>query len=291
MAYPVINDLRTIEFGTPGEMRSRLIDFVINGNKRATAGLLHEYETEGEPVEFIGECLAMVDNDGGHVATLRVTRTEISRFADVPDEFALAEAEGDLNAADFRAGHLQFWSSVGEKITDDTLVVQVYFELLPHLLRPLQQTDLEWIHRACQDAEVQRWTLVPRPYTLDHAKEFVSGSNSEVIVRVIHDVDHSEPVGVTSIHQIENGVATVGYWVAPWGRNRGAASSALLSLASIAKRIDETHTLRAEIAETNRASRRTAERAGFSLKGHAGKTCPDGNEQAVALAYELSLFH
>ena len=52
--FPRVNDLRTIEFGTPGESRSRLIDFVMNGNKRATAGLLQDYEKEGEPVEFVG---------------------------------------------------------------------------------------------------------------------------------------------------------------------------------------------------------------------------------------------
>jgi uncharacterized protein YhfF len=289
VTFPVVNDLRTIEFGTSGDSRSRLIDFVMRGNKRATAGLLHDYEKEGEPVEFVGECLAMVDNDGIHVATLRVVRTEISRFADVPDEFALAEAEGDLNAADFRASHLSYWTGAGETISDDTQVVQVYFELLPLLLRPLQPSDAEWIHRACQDPEIQRWTVVPRPYTLDHAKEFISGSTGERIVRVIHDVNHSEPVGVASIHQIENGVATVGYWVAPWGRRRGAASTALLTLASIATRIEGTHTLRAEIAETNSASQATAERAGLSIREMGEKKCPDGDKQVRGLIFERKL--
>jgi uncharacterized protein YhfF len=129
MAFPVVDSLRSIEFGTPGESRARLVNFIINGNKRATAGLLHDYTKEGELVEHVGECLAMVDNDGKHVATLRVTRVEITRFADVPDEFALAEAEGDLNASDFRASHLEYWTRAGEVITDDTQVVQVYFDL------------------------------------------------------------------------------------------------------------------------------------------------------------------
>lgn len=133
--FPRIDGLRTIEFGTPGESRHRLVDFVIHGNKRATAGLLSEYETEGEEVEHVGELLAMVDNEGRHVATLQVTRVEVLRFADVPDEFALAEAEGDLNAADFRASHVDYWTKVGETITDDTQVVTVYFDLLPEIVR------------------------------------------------------------------------------------------------------------------------------------------------------------
>ena len=131
--FPRVDNLRGIEFGTPGTSRGALVNLVLHGNKRATAGLLSEYETEGEAVEHVGELLAMVDNDGKHVGTLKVTRAEIVRFADVPDEFALAEAEGDLNASDFRASHLAFWTRVGETVTDDTLVVTVYFNLLPKI--------------------------------------------------------------------------------------------------------------------------------------------------------------
>ena len=130
VAFPRIDGLRSIEFGSPGDSRQRLINFILHGNKRATAGLLKDYETEAEPIEHVGELLAMVDNDMQHVGTLRVTRVEVLRFADVPDEFALAEAEGDLNAADFRSSHLEYWTNAGETITDDTQVVTVYFDLL-----------------------------------------------------------------------------------------------------------------------------------------------------------------
>ena len=134
--FPRIDGLRSIEFGTPGKSRETLVNLVLHGSKRATAGLVDDYAVENEPVEHVGELLAMVDNDGIHVGTLRVTRVEILRFADVPDEFALAEAEGDLNAADFRASHLAYWTGVGETIDDDTKVVTMYFDLLPEIVRP-----------------------------------------------------------------------------------------------------------------------------------------------------------
>jgi uncharacterized protein YhfF len=130
MAFPVIGGLRALEFGAPGEMRRRLVDLVINGNKRATAGLLSDYEQEDEQLEHVGERLAIVDDDGHNVGAVKVTRVIVSRFADVPDEFALAEAEGDLNAADFRASHTTYWSSVGTPVAADTMVVQLYFDLL-----------------------------------------------------------------------------------------------------------------------------------------------------------------
>ena len=88
--FPRVDNLRGIKFGTPGISRETLVNLVLRGNKRATAGLLSEYETEGED---------------------------------------------DLDASDFRASHLAFWTRVGETITDDTLVVTVYFNLLPEIKR------------------------------------------------------------------------------------------------------------------------------------------------------------
>ena len=289
MSFPVVDSLRSIEFGTPGESRARLVDFIINGNKRATAGLLHDYAKEGEPVEHVGECLAMVDNDGKHLATLHVTRVEITRFANVPDEFALAEAEGDLNAADFRASHLEYWTRAGEVITEDTQVVQVYFDLLAHRLRALQPHDAEWIYRACQDTDIQRWTMIPRPYTREHAESFVVDHGGELAAYAIVTALTNEPVGVAGLHHVRDGVASVGYWVAPWGRGHRAAASALRVLRTFIHRNTVAHTVRALIAETNIASRRTAERAGFTMAGPDSDMCPDGANQVVALRYESAL--
>jgi uncharacterized protein YhfF/ribosomal protein S18 acetylase RimI-like enzyme len=286
--FKVVDNLRSIEFGTPGESRARLIDFIVNGNKRATAGLLGDYAKESEPVESVGECLAMLDNSDQHVATLRVTRVDVSRFIDVPDEFALAEAEGDLNAADFRASHSEYWSRIGETVTDETQIVQVYFELLTHRLRPLQSSDAEWIYHACQDTEVQRWTQIPRPYTRDHAKSFVADQNGELLASAIIDSRTGEPAGVAGIHHIKNGVATVGYWIAPQARRAGAASTALKILPTIARRLGDAQTVRAIIAETNVASRATAERAGFKVARKSAEQCPDGAAQTTALDYELT---
>lgn len=287
--FPIVDDLRSIEFGTPGKSRENLVNFIINGNKRATAGLAADYEKEGEEVEFVGECLAMVDNDDQHVATLQVTRVEITRFADVPDEFALAEAEGDLNAADFRASHMEYWTKAGETITDDTMINQIYFTLLTHRLRNLEASDAEWITRACQDEEVQRWTKVPRPYSREHAESFIKDKNGELAAWAIIDSRSQDPVGVIGIHHVINGVASIGYWVAPWGRKSGAASTALRIIPTLARRVGKAHTLHATIAETNTASRRTAERGGFTLIGNSTDSCPDGSSVIPGLTYQLQI--
>jgi len=129
-----VNGLRSVEFGNPGESRDKLISLILDGNKRATAGTLEwDYLAENEPIETVGEKLAVIDNHNKHVATIQATRVEVSRFADVPDEFALAEAEGDLSGDDFRESHFAFWSKLGLSITDETEIVLVYFDLIEDL--------------------------------------------------------------------------------------------------------------------------------------------------------------
>lgn len=132
MTWPRVGDLRSIEFGYPGPTRDKLNDFVLNGNKRATTGLLElDYEREGEQLEQVGEMLAMLDSSGNHVATLVVTKVFVTTFGEVPWEHAAAEAEGDENIEDWRAGHRDFWArSDGLDIKDDTRVVCIAFDLV-----------------------------------------------------------------------------------------------------------------------------------------------------------------
>jgi uncharacterized protein YhfF len=135
MGFPVFNGMRGIEFGTPGKFREELNDLVLKGIKRATSGTLEwDYQANNEPIEKVGEKLAVLSSEGKHVATIQATRVEIVRFADVPDEFALAEGEGDFSGDDYRVSHLRYWSKQGLTITGDTRIVLLYFELLEILL-------------------------------------------------------------------------------------------------------------------------------------------------------------
>jgi uncharacterized protein YhfF len=131
MSFPIVNGLRAIEFGNPGESREKLISLILDGNKRATAGTLEwDYIAENEPMETVGERLAVLDNQKIQVATIEITRVEVRKFSEVSDEFALAEAEGDLSGDDFRKSHLEFWSKLGLAITNETQIVCLYFDLI-----------------------------------------------------------------------------------------------------------------------------------------------------------------
>ena len=147
--------------------------------------------------------------------------------------------------------------------------------------------DAEWITRACQDAEIQRWTVVPRPYKHEHALGFIDNTINEAHRWVIEQQETNEAVGVVSIHTIDpdTGDADVGYWIAPWGRRRGAATYALLLVEQFAVTIPSIKFLSAHIAETNVASRATASRAGFVNMGSTPEPCPDGENLVPALTY------
>lgn len=79
MELEKIKGLRVLEFGDPGELRTRLVYLVINGNKRATAGALDWDYEPGEPIEVVGEKFAVVDNNHEHVAT-HLLQPELSQF-------------------------------------------------------------------------------------------------------------------------------------------------------------------------------------------------------------------
>ena len=122
-----VDGLRALELGTPGRSRQRLTGLVLSGHKRATAGLLGEYEQEGEPLEHVGERLALLDDDGRAVAVVEITEVCLRRFADVPWEFAAAEGEGDQDLEQWRAGHRDYWAAQGTPVADDTQVVCLRF--------------------------------------------------------------------------------------------------------------------------------------------------------------------
>jgi RimJ/RimL family protein N-acetyltransferase len=131
-------------------------------------------------------------------------------------------------------------------------------------LRHLHYDDVEWVFDACQDEAIQRWTMVPRPYSLEDAEWFVE-NEPEYVTMVIEDSESSMPLGLVSIHDIDEVTreASIGYWVAPWGRGMKAASAAVKLLIASITPDEDIHSVVAYIAEENTASRRTVERAGF----------------------------
>lgn len=130
MTWPRVDGMRSLELGSPGEMRARLNGLVLAGEKRATAGLVAEYEQEGEVLEHVGERLVLLDDDGAAVGVVEVTAVEVTTFGEVPWEFAQAEGEGHRDLEHWREGHRRFWAGEGMEVLDDTPVVMIRLALV-----------------------------------------------------------------------------------------------------------------------------------------------------------------
>ena len=158
-------------------------------------------------------------------------------------------------------------------------------------LRRLLPSDASWIYDACQDTEIQRWTLVPRPYLIEHAKEFCSGGGPEEIQRwaIADQSDHSRGLGVISVHRIVDGVAELGYWVAPWGRGSRVCSRAVIDVVAWLEGFASNVAVTAKIASTNIASQRVVARAGFSAAGPTEELLPDGEAKAPGIIFRREL--
>jgi uncharacterized protein YhfF len=129
--WPRVGEMRGFELGEPGEMQDRLNGLVLAGEKVATAGLWQEdYVGEGEALDEVGERQALLDGQGKVLAIVEITKAELTSFGEVTWAFAEAEGEGFTDIEDWRAGHREFWSSIGVEVDDDTPVVCVWFEVV-----------------------------------------------------------------------------------------------------------------------------------------------------------------
>jgi uncharacterized protein YhfF len=126
-----IDGLPPAEFAFPGDLRDRLVALILQGVKTAGAGLLAEYEEDGEEVPKPGDRFVLVDSDDRGVAVIESVEVRVVRAGDVDEQFARDEGEGFETVADWRAAHERFWGGYRpEPITDDTLVVCDRFRLV-----------------------------------------------------------------------------------------------------------------------------------------------------------------
>ena len=122
--------------------------------------------------------------------------------------------------------------------------------------------DAAAVYAACQDREIQRWIPgIPRPYTLEHAREFVNASDGLAIR------ERGELVGSIALRVTADDTASIGYWCAPQARGRGIMTRALRRVCRYA--LDDLAIDRIEMTayRDNIASHRVAEKTGFQREG------------------------
>lgn len=158
-------------------------------------------------------------------------------------------------------------------------------------IRPIKDSDADWIYRACQDPEIQKWTQIPKPYRREHAVTFAKTLSGDLFVWVIESDDFELPFGVVGIHSINQGtrIADIGYWLAPWGRKKGAMRSGLQKVIAELKSQENVAVIQATIAIDNIASRQVVTSIGFSEIVGSQESCNCGGNSLPASKFELCI--
>jgi RimJ/RimL family protein N-acetyltransferase len=160
------------------------------------------------------------------------------------------------------------------------------------VLRPKRPDDVDAITAACQDPEIPRWTFVPSPYTRADAEAFLARSAEEEAAGrsanfLVVAASDDRLLGSFSVMEIdrEAGYGEIGYWMAAEARGRGIATCALRLLAGWAR--GELGLTRLEVLphKDNLASRRVAEKAGFTDTGELAGAARAGVEEPIYAIY------
>lgn len=142
------------------------------------------------------------------------------------------------------------------------------------VLRPLDRRDLDAMVVACTDPESVRYTTVPSPYERGHAEEFALHIAPSTWARghgVVYGMADATDAWVGSIDLRITAddplMAEVGFLVAPWARGRGYATAALVALCDWGFSALGLARVQWRAHVGNVASRRVAEKAGFTVEG------------------------
>lgn len=141
-------------------------------------------------------------------------------------------------------------------------------------VRPWQEDDLAGLLEAIRDPEIYRWLdQIPEPYTEEDGRSWLERSREARTAGTATNFAVLEAPGDRVIGGVgvnwnaERDVGEVGYWLHGDARGRGLATRAVVLVCRWALSLDgvERLQLRADVA--NAASRRVAEKAGFTFEG------------------------
>ncbi|MFD4875660.1 GNAT family N-acetyltransferase [Streptomyces sp. NPDC058420] len=140
------------------------------------------------------------------------------------------------------------------------------------LLRSVGPQDTDVVYSAAQDPEIQRWTTIPSPYLLEHARSFTEQlvpegwENGSMFTFGVF-LPEGELVGMLAITMRSLGVGEVGFWATKEHRGNGYITEATVAVSRWAftrLSVDRVE-WRAEVG--NKGSRAVAEHAGFTIEG------------------------
>lgn len=107
---------------------------VRKGEKRATCGLAHWYDSGEETLPQVGDLLIVLDWQQNPMAIVEQVKIERKAFQEIGADFAAMEGEGDKSYVWWRKTHWDFFSrelsELGREMHDDIEIVTEEFRLV-----------------------------------------------------------------------------------------------------------------------------------------------------------------
>lgn len=143
------------------------------------------------------------------------------------------------------------------------------------ILRPMEPADLDWKVDLGNDPQVREFTTRPIPYTVDHAKSYITNAitgwdSSTNYCWVFAPVDNpGDLAGVVRIRVSDRqaGLAEIGFLTHSSHRGRGLTTAAVRAALEWSWRHTPLQSIRWQTRTGNWASRRVAWRLGFMIEG------------------------
>lgn len=109
-------------------------DLICKGIKTATCSMKYWYEQEGEPMPAVGHLMVVTDWLGNPTSIIEICAVSECKFADVSEDFANAEGEGDRSLAWWRESHWKFFAAecteLNIKPIEDMVLVLEHFKVV-----------------------------------------------------------------------------------------------------------------------------------------------------------------
>lgn len=144
------------------------------------------------------------------------------------------------------------------------------------VLRAFEDRDVVLVQSVADDDLIPLITTVPPSGTRAEALAYIARQHERLRTGAgysftITDADTGQAVGQIGLwlHNIHDGRASTGYWIAPPYRRRGYLRAALQALTAWALSLEEVHRLELYVEPWNEGSWRAAERCGFVREGLA----------------------
>jgi RimJ/RimL family protein N-acetyltransferase len=154
--------------------------------------------------------------------------------------------------------------------------------------------DIPAIADACQDRTIQRYTTIPSPYEVRHAREWAAasaagmGAGTDLALLAV-DAEDGELLGSVGLHAIDpaSGRCSAGYWVTERARRRRVATRALRLLCRFGFVHLGLRRIELWIEPENTGSIGVAEAVGFLREGTLRSFMVVGGARRDMLMYSL----